>query len=65
MEISRSTVKKLMGLIVFAAVCFALSRQPEAIGSIFAFLLSMLSPFLIGGALALLMAPALRKALRQ
>lgn len=52
MELSRSTIKKLMGLIAFAAICLALSQRPEAIGTAFSFVTSMLSPFLIGGALA-------------
>lgn len=52
MELSRSTMKKLMGLIAFAAICLALSQRPEAIGTAFSFVTSMLSPFLIGGALA-------------
>lgn len=52
MELSRSTMKKLMGLIVFAALCLALSQKPEAIGTAFTFLISMLSPFLIGSAVA-------------
>lgn len=60
MELSRSTMKKLMGLIAFAAVCLALSQRPEAIGSAFAFLISILSPFLIGGALAFVLNVPLR-----
>ena len=52
MELSRSTMKKLMGLIAFAAICLALSQRPETIGTAFSFVTSMLSPFLIGGALA-------------
>ena len=52
MELSRSTMKKLMALIAFTAVCLALSQRLEAVGSAISFVLSMLSPFLIGGALA-------------
>lgn len=52
MELSRATMKKLMALIVFAAVCFALSQRVEALGTALAFVISMLSPFLIGAALA-------------
>lgn len=52
MELSRSTMKKLMALIAFAAVCLALSQRLEAVGSAISFVLSMLSPFLVGGALA-------------
>lgn len=52
MELSRATMKKIMGLIAFSAICLALSQRPEAIVTAFSFLTSMLSPFLIGGALA-------------
>lgn len=52
MELSRSTIKKLMALIAFAALCFAVSQHPDSIGSALRFVTGMLSPFLIGAALA-------------
>lgn len=52
MELSRSTMKKLMGLIAFAAVCFALCQRLETVGTVLTFVISMLAPFLIGSALA-------------
>lgn len=52
MELSRSTMKKLMALIAFAAVCLALSQRLEMVREAVSFLISMLSPFLVGGALA-------------
>lgn len=55
MELSRSTMKKLMALIAFAAVCFALSQRLETVSAAFSVLLSILSPFLIGGAIAFIL----------
>lgn len=55
MELSRSTVKKLMGLIAFAAACFALCQRLDAVGTALSFIVSMLAPFLIGGAIAFIL----------
>ncbi len=55
MDISRSTMKKLMGLIAFAAACFALCQRLEAVGTALTFIISMLAPFLIGSALAFIL----------
>lgn len=55
MEISRSTMKKLMALIAFTALCFALCQRLEAVSSALSFTVSILSPFLIGGALAFIL----------
>ena len=55
MELSRSTMKKLMGLIAFAAICFALCQQLDAVGTALTFIVSMLAPFLIGGAIAFIL----------
>lgn len=52
MEISRSTMKKIMLLIAFAALCFAIVWRLEAVESTLNFILGILSPFLIGSALA-------------
>lgn len=55
MELSRSTMKKLMGLIAFAAICFALCQRLDAVGTALTFIVSMLAPFLIGGAIAFIL----------
>ncbi len=55
MELSRSMIKKLMALIAFAALCLAVSQRPESVGSVLSFVLSMLSPFLTGAALAFIL----------
>lgn len=55
MELSRPTMKKLMLLIAFAAVCLALSQRVEMLETACSFVLSMLSPFLIGAALAFIL----------
>ena len=55
MELSRSTMKKLMGLIAFAALCFALCQRLEAVGTVLVFLAGMIAPFLIGGAVAFIL----------
>ena len=52
MELSRATIKKLMALIGFAALCFAVCQRLEAVGSAVGFVIAMLSPFLSGAALA-------------
>lgn len=55
MELSRSTIKKLMVLIAFAALCLAVCQRLESVGSALGFVIAMLSPFLIGAALAFIL----------
>lgn len=55
MNLSRSTMKKLMVLIVFAAVCLAVSQHFSALGSVFRFVIGILSPFLIGASIAFIL----------
>ena len=55
MNLSRSTMKKIMLLILFAAVCLAASQHFSALGSAFHFILGILSPFLIGAAMAFIL----------
>ena len=55
MNLSRSTMKKLMVLIVFAAVCLAVSQHFSALGSAFRFTIGILSPFLIGASIAFIL----------
>lgn len=55
MELSRSTIKKLMALIAFAALCLAVCQRLETVGSALSFVLAMLSPFLTGAALAFIL----------
>lgn len=52
MDISRATMKKIMTLIAFAALCLAVSQRFEALGPAFRFVIAMLSPFLIGASIA-------------
>ena len=52
MDISRSAMKKIMLLIAFAALCFAIVWRLDAVETGLNFLLGILSPFLIGSALA-------------
>ena len=52
MNLSGSTMKKIMTLIAFAALCLAVSQRFEALGSAFRFVIGMFSPFLIGAAVA-------------
>ena len=60
MDLSRSTRKKIMALIAFAALCLAASQHIDAVGSAVQFLISMLSPFLIGAAIAFILNVLLR-----
>ena len=55
MDLSRSAIKKLMALIAFAALCFAVCQQLESVGSAVRFVIGMLTPFLIGAALAFIL----------
>ena len=55
MDLSRTTMKKLMALIAFAALCLAVSQRFEALGPAFRFVVAMLSPFLIGAAVAFIL----------
>ena len=55
MELSRSAIKKLMALIAFAALCLAVCQRLEAVGVALRFMFNMLSPFLIGAALAFIL----------
>ncbi len=52
MDISRSAMKKIMLLIAFAALCFAIVWKLDAVEAGLNFLIGILSPFLIGSALA-------------
>lgn len=55
MDLSRSTMKKIMVLIAFAALCFAVAQRFEALSSTLQFLISILSPFLIGASVAFIL----------
>lgn len=55
MNLSRSTMKKLMVLIVFAAVCLTVSQHFSALGSALHFIIGILSPFLIGASMAFIL----------
>lgn len=55
MDLSRSAMKKIMLLIAFAAFCFAAVQHFEALTSAARFLISMLSPFLIGASVAFIL----------
>ena len=55
MELSRSTMKKLIGLILFTALCFTICQRLDAVGAAITFGISILSPFLIGCALAFIL----------
>lgn len=55
MNLSRMTMKKIMALIAFAALCLAVSQRFEVFGSAFRFVIGMLSPFLSGAAIAFIL----------
>lgn len=55
MDLSHSAMKKIMALIAFAALCLAASQHLDALGGAVRFLISMLSPFLIGAAIAFIL----------
>lgn len=55
MEFSRSATRRLMGLIAFAALCFAISQRLESVADALRFLIGILSPFLIGAAVAFIL----------
>ncbi len=55
MDLTRSAIKKIMALIAFAAICLAAAQRLETLTSTFQFLISMLSPFLIGAAMAFIL----------
>lgn len=55
MELSRSTMKKLALLIAFAALVFTVLQRLDAVGAVLGFLGGVLSPFLIGGAIAFIL----------
>lgn len=55
MDFSRSAMKKIMVLIAFAALCFAIVIRMEAVVSATAFLIGILSPFTIGAAIAFIL----------
>ena len=55
MDLSRSAMKKIMALIAFAAFCFAAVQHFDALTSAARFLISMLSPFLIGASVAFIL----------
>lgn len=52
MDLSRSTMKKILILIAFAAACLAISFRLDAVVAALRVLLSILSPFLVGSAIA-------------
>ena len=50
MELSKTTMKKLALLIAFAALCFTAFQWIDGATKALGFLYSILSPFLLGGA---------------
>ena len=52
MEISRTTMKKLMLLIAFAALAFTAFQWIDGVAAALRFLLNLLAPFVAGGAVA-------------
>ncbi len=55
MELSRSTMKKLLFLITFAALVFTFFQQMDGVGTFLRFLGGILAPFLVGGAIAFIL----------
>ncbi len=55
MELSRSTMKKLLLLITFAALVFTFFQQMDGVGTFLRFLGGILAPFLVGGAIAFIL----------
>ena len=52
MEISRTTMKKLLLLIAFAALAFTAFQWIDGVAAALRFLLNLLAPFVAGGAVA-------------
>ena len=55
MEISRTTMKKLLLLIAFAALAFTIFQWIDGVAVALSFLVELLSPFLSGAALAFIL----------
>ena len=52
MELSRETVKRIKGLIVFAALVVACLWKYDVVVSVLAFIFHVIFPFVLGGAIA-------------
>ena len=65
MELNRSTMKKLIFLILFTAVLLALAQNVQEVSKGLRFLLGILSPFLAGGALAFILNVPMRSLERR
>lgn len=55
MDLSRSNMKKLLLLISFAALAFTFFQRLDGVGAVLRFLGGILSPFLVGGAMAFIL----------
>ena len=55
MELSRSTMKKLALLIAFAALVFTFFQRMDGVAAALRFLRGILTPFLVGGAIAFIL----------
>ena len=55
MELSRETVKRIKGLIVFAALVVACLWKYEVVVSVLAFIFHVIFPFVLGGAIAFIL----------
>ena len=55
MELSRETVKRIKGLIVFAALVVACLWKYDVVGSVLAFIFHVIFPFVLGGAIAFIL----------
>ena len=55
MELSRETVKRIKGLIVFAALVVACLWKYDVVVSVLAFIFHVIFPFVLGGAIAFIL----------